>query len=188
MEVYGRTMEARSERLSFFLREHGLNEPVSVEYRPHPNCEMCNCFRNVEAQVQKAKGRIETGWAFFELVNISIHTVSHAIWITQFGRRVDITPWRFPPKKRVLFLPDPRVAIKRGYTAGVRTIFSKNECLRAIELFEDALEKIFDEYYAQTGEYMDIPDSRFTEAAERVGLPWEIAKERVDYAFRNHGH
>jgi hypothetical protein len=188
MSLYGRTVEARSEHLSIFLREHGLAEPKGVEYRPHSNCEMANCFRNVEAQVRRAKGHMETGWAFFELVNISIHTVAHAIWITPFGKPVDITPWPFPPKKRTLFLPDQQVAIKRGYTAGCRTIFTKDERIRAMELFEIELERIFDEFFVGMGEYMDIPQSRFTKAAERIGIPWEVAKERVDYAHRNYGH
>ena len=61
-----------------------------------------------------------------EHLDISIFTIAHAIWITPQGRRMDITPWPIPPDKRVLFLPDSRVAIKRGYTAGYRTVISKD--------------------------------------------------------------
>lgn len=189
MTVYGRTMETRSLELVQFLREHNLPEPVSVEYRPHSGCETGNCFRNVEAQVQQAKGRMQTGWAFVEYIGVSIHTVAHAIWVTRFGKQVDITPWEFPPKHRVLFLPDNRVAAKRGYTAGCRTVFTKDERLRAMELFDDELGKIFDEYFDGMGKpSKEIPSSRFAEAAKRVGLPMEIAKQRVDYAFKNYGH
>jgi hypothetical protein len=186
--VYARMIETRSPRLADFLREHHLGEPVSVEYRPHSGSEMANCFRNVEAQVQRAKGQMETGWAFKELVDVSIHTVAHAVWVTKFGRRADITPWRFPPKHRILFLPDPKVAIKRGYTAGYRTVYATDARIRAIELFEGELERIFDEHFVAMGQYMDISASVFREAAERLGLPWELASERVEQALENYGH
>lgn len=189
MTVYGRTIEAHSPELARFLQEHNLPQPVSVEYRPHSGSETGNCFRNVEAQVERAKGRMQTGWAFVEYISVSIHTVAHAIWVTRFGKQVDITPWQFPPKQRILFLPDDRVAVKRGYTAGRRSIFTKDERLRAMELFDDELGRIFDESFDGMGKpSKEIPSSRFAEAARRAGLPMEIAKQRVEYAFQNNGH
>lgn len=188
MPVYGRMAEARTPRLTDFLREHHLGEPVSAEYRPHSGSEMANCFQNVEAQVGRAKGQMETGWAFEELVDVSMHTVAHAVWVTKFGRRVDITPWRFPPRHRILFLPDPKVAIKRGYTAGYRSVYAPDARVRVIELFEGELERIFDTHFVAMGQYMDISKSVFTEAAQRVGLPWEVASIRVEQAFKNYGH
>jgi len=188
MEIYGRVIEKRSKLLSDFLREHGLADPKSVEYRPLSGSDMANCFRNVEAQVQRARGRMETGWVFVELVDVSIHTVAHAIWITPQGRRMDITPWSYKPDRRVMFLPDERVAIKRGYTAGCRTVFTSDARIRAMELFDGELDKIFDEFFVGMGQYYDIPNSRFFEAAERLGLPWEVARERVTQRLRNFGH
>jgi hypothetical protein len=188
MEVFGRTLEKRSKLLSEFLNEHSLGEPKSVEYRPLAGFESCNCFRNVETQIKRAGGAIETGWAFRELIGISIHTIAHAIWITPQGRRVDITPWQYAPERRVLFLPDSRVAIKRGYTAGFRSIYTKDERLRAIEVFEDALEKIYDEFFVKMGDYMDVPESKFIEAANRAGIPWAIAQGRVKESLQNFGH
>ena len=101
---------------------------------------------------------------------------------------MDITPWQFPPERRVLFLPDPRVAKKRGYTAGYRSVYTTDNRLKAIELFEADLERIFDEHFVQMGSYMDIPKSKFMEAAQRVDIPWEIAEQRVAESFRNFGH
>jgi hypothetical protein len=189
MSVQGRILEKRSKLLAEFLREHGLSDPKSVEYSPLPYCERCNCFRNVEAQIKRAGGgRLEAGWAFMELLDVSIHTIAHGIWITPQGRRMDITPWDFGPERRTLFLPDERVAAKRGYTAGYRTVYSKDERIRAMELFDGELDKIFDEAFVAFGQYYDIHNAKFYEAAERFGLPWEVAKQRVDQRMRNFGH
>lgn len=189
MSIEGRILEKRSKLLSEFLREHGLSDPKSVEYSPLPHCEKWNCFRNVEAQIKRAGGgRLETGWIFKELRDISLHTVAHGIWVTPQGRRMDITPQEIGPERRILFLPDVRVAIKRGYTAGWRSVYSKDERVRAMELFDGESDRIVEECFVRMGEYMDIPMSRFREAAARHGLPWEIASKRYEQRVKNFGH
>ena len=185
---HARMLEKRDKRLDDFLREHGLAEPKSVEYSPLRGKEMANCFRNVEAHVKIAGGRIETGWAFYELVDVSIHTVAHAVWIRPTGRRMDITPWEHPPQRRILFLPDERVAIKRGYTAGWRSIYTQDERLRAMELFETEFYRIVEDCIVPDSEHFDIPETRLQEAAARCGLPWEVASQKVEHSMRNYGH
>jgi hypothetical protein len=188
MPVQMRTLEKRSRLLSDFLREHGLGEPKSVEYSPLAGCVQAYCFTNVEAQIARSGGTLESGWAFRETLDVSMHTIAHAIWITPQGRRMDITPWAFPPEKRVLFLPDASVAAKRGYAAGHRTVFSIDSRVRAAELYELELDRIFDEFYPGLGGEFEIPNSRFLEAAERVGLPLDVARELVEYRRRTGGH
>lgn len=175
-----RLFEKRSKLLADFLREHQLAEPKSVEYRPLVGCIISGCFRNVDEQVAKAGGRVETGWAFMEIVGVSIYTISHAIWVTAQGKRIDITPWYDPPKKRVLFLPDERVAIKRGYISGYRTVFETDPRLRAVAFFEGELDKMIDDSYdAATKRITPIKTPQLTEIASRLGIPWEIAVEIV---------
>jgi hypothetical protein len=101
-----RTLEKRSKLLPDFLREHGLGEPKSVEYSPLVECVQAYCFTNVEAQIARAGGRLESGWAFREIRGISIYTIAHAIWITPQGRRMDITPWAYPPNVTKILWPD----------------------------------------------------------------------------------
>jgi hypothetical protein len=182
------TLETRSKLLSDFLREHGLGEPKSVEYSPLVGCVQAYCFTNVEAQIARAGGRLESGWAFREICGISIYTIAHAIWITPQGRRIDITPWAHPPKRRVLFLPDASVASKRGYAAGHRTVYSTDPRVRAAELYELELDRIYDEFYPGLGGEFVIPAARFCQAAERVGLPLDVAREVVEWRQAKGGH
>lgn len=186
--VQMRTLEKRSKLLSAFLSEHGLAEPKSVEYSPLVGCIEARCFVNVDEQISRAGGKMETGWAFRETLDVSMNTIAHAIWITPQGRRMDITPWPIPPERRVLFLPDSRVAIKRGYTAGHRTVYSTDSRIRSMELYELELDHIYEEFFTKMGEEMVIPQSRFWEAAEKVGFPLEMAQLAVMHRHRNFGH
>jgi hypothetical protein len=183
-----RTLEKRSKLLSDFLKEHDLAEPKSVEYSPLVGCIEARCFLNVDEQIVLAGGKMETGWAFRETLDISMYTIAHAIWITPQRRRMDITPWPIPPDKRVLFLPDSRVAIKRGYTAGYRTVYSADPRIRSMELYELELDRIHDEFFIKMGKEFRIPPARFWEAAEKVGFPLEMAQLEVAHRQRTFGH
>jgi hypothetical protein len=188
MPVQMRTLEKRSKLLSAFLLEHRLGEPKSVEHSPLLGCVQAYCFTNVEAQIARSGGRFESGWAFRETLDISMHTIAHAVWISPQGRRMDITPWDIPPERRILFLPDERVALKRGYTAGHRTVYSIDPRVRAAELYELELDRIYDEFYPGMGKEFEIPASRYWQAAERVGLPLDVARAVVQYRHSRGGH
>ena len=182
-----RVIENRSELLMDFLKEHGLAQPKSVEHRPLLGCEIEKCFANVKRQVKVAGGRIETGWSFLEEIDVSTHTVAHAIWITPQGRRMDITPWRSSPQKRIMFLPDERVATKQGYTAGWSTVIAKDPLIRSMALFNRGLDHVFEEFHTAPECPICIPEARYKELATQVGLHWLFAKVLVQFRLANNG-
>lgn len=184
-EVRGRLVEKRSELLRRFLSEHRLDEPKSVEFSPLQGCVEGRCFTNVAGLVARAGGRMETGWVFWEIEDVSFHTEAHAIWIAPQGRRRDITPRSLPPERRILFLPDSRVELKRGFTAGYRTVLSQNPKIRALEHYEMELSKLFDEHFPGMGRIMEIPTSRLKEAASKAGVPDRIAHALVKRRIAN---
>lgn len=180
MSRRARILEKRSPMLVEFLKTHGLGEPKSVEYAPLNFCREGFCFQNVDEQVRRMGGRLETGWVFWEYEEMSLQTEAHGIWIDPGGRRRDITPRELRPDKRVLFVPDPRVAEKRGYTSIQRTILSNNPRIVAIESFAQKLCEIWDKHFCGMGEEMVIPISEIQGFADSIGLPDEVAKWMVE--------
>ena len=176
----GRILEKRSPLLTQLLLAHNLQEPKSVEFAPLRGCDRKRCFVNVERQAASAGGTMETGWLFWEVENTSVYTEAHAVWITPQGRRRDITPQRFPPERRLLFLPDPRVAAKRGITAGYKIILSTDPRVIAIEQFQTEMSRIIEDVFLGFGQQYVFPTQAIYAAAERVGLPRDMAEFFVD--------
>lgn len=188
MVMDGRLLEKRSKILDDFLHEHGLAEPKSVEYNPLRGSLLGWCFRNVTTHVSIAGGKMETGWVFFELVGVSMKTIAHAIWVTPQGRRMDITPWEFQLERRILFLPDDRVAAKRAYSAGYQTIYATDTRVVSMLKFEHEIDRIFESVCTGVDGVAHIPDARFVEAAEKTGVPQDVAREVVRYRMSKGGH
>lgn len=168
-------LEKRSTLLVSFLKEHGLAEPKSVEFAPLTDCRAKACFLNVEAQVRRAGGRMETGWLFWEHENVCLFTEAHAVWITPSGKRRDITPQRLPAGSRVLFLPEPEVAKKRGYSSHFKTILSTDPRIIAMEKFDDAILHAMAEHFAGIGNEIVIPGGLLNDMAKEIGLPEDVA-------------
>jgi len=171
-----RILEERSPLLTQLLLAHNLQEPKSVEFSPLRGCDYKRCFINVEQQVKSAGGSMETGWLFWEAEHTSVYTEAHAIWITPQGRRRDITPQQFPPERRLLFLPDPRVAAKRGVTAGYKIILSTDPLVITIEQFQTEMGRIIEDVFPGFGQPYVFPTEAVYSAAERVGLPRDMAE------------
>ena len=96
---------------------------------------------------------------------------------------VDITPHDLPPRC-TLFSIEPRVGIKRGYTAGYKTITSDDFRVQAVEKFANKLDQLCEDHFnGQFGTEIKIPNSLLEEAATQAGLPHDVAKWMVDKQF-----
>jgi hypothetical protein len=171
-----RIIEKRTRVLEEFAASINSNKLLSVACEPRSWADRKRCFVNVETKVARDGGRMLTGWIFNEYEHRSIEGEAHAIWEDRFGKkRIDITPHDFQPK-RVLFLPDPRVAIKRGYTAHPRTLLSDDPKLVAIEAFDDAMQKLRESRFHGFGTEMVILREDYEKARDDAGLPDEVAR------------
>ena len=117
-----------------------------------------------------------TGWIFNEFEHRSIEAEAHAIWIDRPGKkRFDITPHDFQPE-RVLFLPDPKVAAKRGYTAHPRVLLSDDPRLAAIEAFDSAIQQLREDRFQGFGKELVIMRHEYEKARDGSGLPDDVAR------------
>lgn len=189
-----RIVEKRTSLLESFVKEQCLPPLVSVECRPLIGCELKRCFVNVERQVERAGGSMMTGWIFNEYENRHIEGEAHAVWLSPTGKKLDITPHRFPAK-RVLFSVDTRVAKKRGYTAAPKLIISQNPRVVLIEKFDSCLDQLLADRFEAIGKYIDISFNEVRSVAIDLGIPEEVARymfnSRADYSQRmadKYGH
>jgi hypothetical protein len=173
-----RIIEKRTPVIERLVSGLGLSL-VSVECTPLQWCIRKRCFVNVDEQVRRAGGTLLTGWLLNEYRGRTIQGEAHGIWISKFGKRFDITPHDFQPK-RILFAPDPMVAEKRGYTAGPKLILSTDPRVIAMEQFDSSLEELFQNAFVGFGKEMAIPGRAVAEAADAVGLPHDVAKHILD--------
>ena len=72
-------------------------------------CKPNECYNNVLEKVQKSGGKRQLGWRIQvvpdPLPKFMIEAVHHAIWITEEGEKIDITPQPNSGGK-IVFLPD----------------------------------------------------------------------------------
>ena len=177
-EVRYRIIEKRTPLLPKFVAEKGLSPLKSVGCKPLPWCEPKRCFVNVDEQVKRAGGKMETGWIFGEFEERMIESEAHAVWMDWSGRRHDITPHRFQPE-RVLFSPDPRVANVRGYTAPYKLMLTKDPKIRAIEDFDSRIDAVVAAKFGGFGVETVVTNEEVRLAAEQSGLPLEVATRMV---------
>jgi hypothetical protein len=189
-----RIIEKRTKILEDFAASINGQKMLSVPCEPRPWADRKRCFVNVDRKIERDGGRMLTGWIFNEHENRTIEGEAHAIWEDRFGKkRIDITPHDFQPR-RVLFLPDPKVALKRGFTAHPRIVLSDDPRLIAIEAFDDAMQKIREEKFQGFGSMMEITIHDYEKARDLSGLPDDVAQhlfqmycEADDRASQNYG-
>ena len=67
--------------------------------------EINECFPNVRSYIDRHGGGIQYGWINWESLNVFLQAELHAVWVSDVGEYVDITP-KTAGEYRILFLPD----------------------------------------------------------------------------------
>jgi hypothetical protein len=171
-----RIIEQITPLLAAFLREYHLYPILTIRSRPQPGCLQKRCFVNVDKQVAKIGGKMITGWIFNEYENTVISSEAHAVWERPNGEKTDITPHRFPPKK-ILFVPDPKVELKRGYTAGPNLTLSDDPHEIALSNFCSEAGRLREERFEGFGQYIEVTNGDIENMRLKYGIPFDIAKE-----------
>jgi hypothetical protein len=80
------------------------SQPFYVTVQPEPGFWPLQCFPNVAKKVEMSGGEIVNGWEISQLPKIYLEARFHAIWRSQTGKYVDVTPEE-SGQQRILFLP-----------------------------------------------------------------------------------
>lgn len=81
-------------------------KPIEVVINPEKYSIVNECFPNVKEKIKRDGGQEIIGWQIWK-TNILIKAEFHAIWKSQNGDFVDITPKQIPISS-ILFIPDPQ--------------------------------------------------------------------------------
>ncbi len=107
---------------------------------------------------------------------MSITGEAHAVWKHPNGKRIDITPHDFRPE-RIVFVPDPKVELKRGYTASPLLILSDDPEVITLEKFRADCELLREQKFKGFGQYIEVTPREVQELASKNNLPFDRAKE-----------
>jgi hypothetical protein len=80
-------------------------KPFHVLVHPEPESIGLQCFQNVQKKVKKSGGYVVYGWDICQLPKIHLEATFHAIWQSNDGRFVDVTPEAYG-QTQILFLRD----------------------------------------------------------------------------------
>jgi hypothetical protein len=173
--VRHRIIEKRTKRLEEYAKTINKEKLISVACNPSKSANPKRCFVNVEEQISRMGGYMLTGWIFNEYEHRHIDPEAHAIWVDRLGmKRVDITPHLHQPK-RIIFLPDNRVAKKRGYTTVPGLILSNDPRIISLSRFTFLIHKLKEEKFTGFGEELAIYESEIETVRKDSGLPKDVA-------------
>ena len=79
--------------------------PEYVLVHPESWCKENECYANVEQKIKNSGGMRQLGWRIQISKGIMIEAVHHAIWISETGEKIDITPQPYSAKN-IVFLSD----------------------------------------------------------------------------------
>ena len=88
--------------------------PVYVPLRPEPWGIANECYHNVAHKIKDSGGKRQLGWRIQvvpdPLPKFMIEAVHHAIWISDTGEQIDITP-QSHSSNSIVFVPDDSVQL-----------------------------------------------------------------------------
>jgi len=91
--------------LDFCQEIDSTTKPVFLKLFPVEDYICGECYGNVENHINKNNGKIQYGWIIWEDPNILLDAEFHAVWVSDKGEYVDVTP-KFDGEQSILFLPD----------------------------------------------------------------------------------
>lgn len=96
------------------------SSPEFIPLHPEPWCKMNECYDNVEHKVETCGGKRQLGWRIQIMPDpfpkYMIEAIHHAIWVSEIGKKSDITPILLPANQ-IVFLPDEDTPFN-GYRVG----------------------------------------------------------------------
>lgn len=82
------------------------NAAITVRVAPDPEAKERDCYVNVRTKIEREGGRMQLGWAIWQLGSLFIEGEPHAVFDPgDGGRWIDCTPHR-PPCREILFVPN----------------------------------------------------------------------------------
>lgn len=114
-------------------------KPFYVSVEPKPYCKMDCCFENVGRVVKECGGEIVYGWQIWLWEGVLIEAEFHAVWRTEGGEYVDITP-KDLDYANILFLPDARMLYDGSRVDNIRKNLSN---LKLVDMYIEIAKSIF---------------------------------------------
>lgn len=114
-----------------------------------------NCFFNVKEKVEKFGGNIIYGWEILR-TQILCEAVRHAIWMSQEGKLIDITP-KQNNQKNILFVEDNDWIFSGKIVDNIRLNVTNNSLVDDLILISETIGKLnqFGSFSAN-GEFMTL--------------------------------
>ena len=108
-----------------------INEPIWVDVLPEQNAVEGDCFFNVQNLIEEKGGSIQYGWQIWECEGHFIEAEFHAVWKSENGNLVDITP-KDRPTSRILFVPENNKKYDGNDVENIRKSLSSNKLVSYI--------------------------------------------------------
>jgi hypothetical protein len=108
-----------SDNVKRLLAELGSNSnPLTVKCTPEKGVELNDCFPLVETKVAEHGGESVLGWYILEST-LLVEAIFHAVWRTEGGELIDISPKPIPVAK-ILFLQNKNAVYEGKQVDNIR--------------------------------------------------------------------